>query len=108
MPSKWLRLTLVKSIIGLSPKQEGTVKALGLRRIRQQVTHDDNVVIRGTVNEVVDRILALRETAGDFGTLLYCGKDWTDVALGRRSMELMAEKVMPAVNAALGRRVAAE
>ncbi len=42
MPSKKLRVTLVKSIIGLSPKQEGTVKALGLRRIRQQVTHDDN------------------------------------------------------------------
>jgi alkanesulfonate monooxygenase SsuD/methylene tetrahydromethanopterin reductase-like flavin-dependent oxidoreductase (luciferase family) len=68
----------------------------------------DNIVIRGTVNEVVDRILAMHETIGDFGTLLYCGKDWTDVALGRRSMELMAEKVMPAVNAALGRRVAAE
>ena len=68
----------------------------------------DNVVIRGTVNEVVDAILALRETTGDFGTLLYCGKDWTDPALGRRSMELMAEKVMPAVNAAIGTRVAAE
>jgi alkanesulfonate monooxygenase SsuD/methylene tetrahydromethanopterin reductase-like flavin-dependent oxidoreductase (luciferase family) len=68
----------------------------------------ENIVIRGTVNEVVDRILALHEAAGDFGTLLYCGKDWTDPALGRKSMELMAEKVMPAVNAALPRRVAAE
>jgi alkanesulfonate monooxygenase SsuD/methylene tetrahydromethanopterin reductase-like flavin-dependent oxidoreductase (luciferase family) len=68
----------------------------------------DNIVIRGTVNEVVDRILAMHEAIGDFGTLLYCGKDWTDPALGRRSMELMAEKVMPAVNAALGRRQAAE
>jgi hypothetical protein len=68
----------------------------------------ENVVIRGTVNEVVDRILALHESVGDFGTLLYCGKDWTDPALSRKSMELMAEKVMPAVNAALGKRVAAE
>jgi alkanesulfonate monooxygenase SsuD/methylene tetrahydromethanopterin reductase-like flavin-dependent oxidoreductase (luciferase family) len=68
----------------------------------------DNIVIRGTVNAVVDRILEMHEAVGGFGTLLYCGKDWTDVALGRRSMELMAEKVMPAVNAALGRRVAAE
>ena len=41
MPSKKLKVTLVKSIIGLSPKQEATVKALGLRRIRQQVEHDD-------------------------------------------------------------------
>ena len=63
----------------------------------------ENIVIRGTVNEVVDRILAMHETIGDFGTLLYCGKDWTDVALGRKSMELMAEKVMPAVNAAIGK-----
>jgi alkanesulfonate monooxygenase SsuD/methylene tetrahydromethanopterin reductase-like flavin-dependent oxidoreductase (luciferase family) len=68
----------------------------------------DNVVIRGSVNRVVDGILALQEKIGDFGTLLYCGKDWVDPALSRRSMELMAEKVMPAVNAALGRRVAAE
>ena len=48
------------------------------------------------------------ERIGDFGTLLYCGKDFADPQLGRRSMELMAEKVMPAVNAALGRSVAAE
>ena len=40
MPDKKLRITLVKSIIGLSPKQEATVKALGLRRMRQQVSHE--------------------------------------------------------------------
>ena len=68
----------------------------------------DNLVIRGTVNKVVDDILAMREAIGDFGTLLYCGKDWTDPVLARRSMELMAEKVMPAVNAGLGRPIAAE
>jgi alkanesulfonate monooxygenase SsuD/methylene tetrahydromethanopterin reductase-like flavin-dependent oxidoreductase (luciferase family) len=68
----------------------------------------DNVVIRGSVNRVVDGILALHQQIGDFGTLLYCGKDWADPALSRRSMELMAEKVMPAVNAAIGNRVAAE
>ena len=68
----------------------------------------DNVVIRGSVNRVVDGILALHEKIGDFGTLLYCGKDWADPALSRKSMELMAEKVMPAVNAAIGSRAAAE
>jgi hypothetical protein len=69
----------------------------------------DNLVIRGSVNKVVDEILKLHEVIGDFGTLLYCGKDWTDPALGRKSMQLMAEKVMPAVNAALGKKaVAAE
>ncbi len=52
MPDKRLRITLVKSIIGLSPKQEGTVKALGLRRMWQQVSHDDTPVIRGMIAKV--------------------------------------------------------
>lgn len=68
----------------------------------------DKLVIAGSVNSVVDQLLAFHEKTGDFGTLLYCGKDWTDPALGRQSMILMAEKVMPAVNAALGSRTAAE
>jgi alkanesulfonate monooxygenase SsuD/methylene tetrahydromethanopterin reductase-like flavin-dependent oxidoreductase (luciferase family) len=68
----------------------------------------ENLVIRGSVNRVVDGILALHEKIGDFGTLLYCGMDWADPALSRQSMELMAEKVMPAVNAAIGKRAAAE
>ena len=62
----------------------------------------DNCVIAGTPDEVADQILALREAAGPFGTLVYAGKDWADPQLSRRSMELMAEEVMPAVNAAIG------
>jgi alkanesulfonate monooxygenase SsuD/methylene tetrahydromethanopterin reductase-like flavin-dependent oxidoreductase (luciferase family) len=65
------------------------------------------LVIHGSPSRVVDQLLAFRETTGDFGTLLYAGKDWRDRALGRRSMILMAEKVMPALNAAIGRSVAA-
>ncbi len=53
MPDKKLKVTLTKSIIGLSPKQEATVKALGLRRIRQSVSHDDSVTIRGMIAKVV-------------------------------------------------------
>jgi large subunit ribosomal protein L30 len=49
---KTLKVTLVKSIIGLSPKQEGTVKALGLRHIRQTVEHEDNPTVRGMINAV--------------------------------------------------------
>ena len=58
-------------------------------------------VIAGTVDGVVEQILHLRKTVGPFGTLLYTGHDWMDPALARRSMELMAEEVMPRVNAAL-------
>jgi alkanesulfonate monooxygenase SsuD/methylene tetrahydromethanopterin reductase-like flavin-dependent oxidoreductase (luciferase family) len=68
----------------------------------------DDLVISGTVNDVVDQILAYREFIGDFGTLLYAGHDWQDKPLARRSMELLAEKVMPAVNAAIGQPAAAE
>ena len=62
----------------------------------------NELVIAGGVNEVVDRILALNEKLGGFGELVYAGLDWTDPALARRSMVLMAEQVMPRVNAALG------
>lgn len=62
----------------------------------------DRLVLCGTVNSVVDQILALREEAGDFGELVYAGMDWVDPALARRSMELMAAEVMPRVNQAIG------
>ena len=62
----------------------------------------DNLVIWGSPQKVADDILAFRETVGDFGTLLYAGKDWLDRDLGRRSMILAVEKVIPAVNAAIG------
>jgi alkanesulfonate monooxygenase SsuD/methylene tetrahydromethanopterin reductase-like flavin-dependent oxidoreductase (luciferase family) len=59
----------------------------------------DQLVIAGTASKVVDELLAFRDTVGDFGTLLYCGVDWVEPALARRSLELMAERVMPALNA---------
>jgi alkanesulfonate monooxygenase SsuD/methylene tetrahydromethanopterin reductase-like flavin-dependent oxidoreductase (luciferase family) len=62
----------------------------------------DQMLIAGTVNQVVDRLLAFREKVGPFGRLLYCGHDWADAPAMRRSMELMAEEVMPRVNRALG------
>jgi alkanesulfonate monooxygenase SsuD/methylene tetrahydromethanopterin reductase-like flavin-dependent oxidoreductase (luciferase family) len=61
----------------------------------------DNLVIRGTPEQVAEQILQLRQTIGPFGTLLYVGHDWHDPALARRSMELMTTEVMPRVNRAL-------
>ena len=57
----------------------------------------DELVICGDTNHVIDQILAFRETVGDFGELLYGGVDWLDRDLARKSMELMAEKVIPEV-----------
>ena len=62
----------------------------------------DQLVIAGTPESVSEQILAFRERTGPFGELVYAGLDWVDEGLGRRSMELMATKVMPQVNAALG------
>jgi alkanesulfonate monooxygenase SsuD/methylene tetrahydromethanopterin reductase-like flavin-dependent oxidoreductase (luciferase family) len=59
----------------------------------------DKLVIWGSPRKVADDLLAFREQVGDFGTLLYAGKDWLDRGLGRRSMVLMAEQVLPAINA---------
>ena len=61
----------------------------------------DQCVITGSVNKVVDQILELHQHSGGFGKLVYAGKNWTDPTLSRRSMKLMAEKVIPAVNAAI-------
>jgi alkanesulfonate monooxygenase SsuD/methylene tetrahydromethanopterin reductase-like flavin-dependent oxidoreductase (luciferase family) len=59
----------------------------------------DKLIIHGTPESVTDQLLAFQEETGPFGTLLYAGKDWKDRELGRQSMILMAEKVMPRVNA---------
>jgi len=71
----------------------------------EDITHDyvmDRLVLHGGVNKVVDQILALREIAGPFGELVYAGMDWVDPKLAKRSMQLLAEEVMPRVNAAIG------
>ena len=65
--------------------------------------------VLGHAQSVADQILVFREEVGDFGTLLLAGKDWKDRELGRRNMQLLAEKVLPQVNAAIGKtKVAAE
>lgn len=52
MASKKVKVTLTKSMIGLSPKQEATVRALGLRKMNRSVVHDDTATIRGMIAAV--------------------------------------------------------
>ena len=63
----------------------------------------ERLIIWGTPDKVADELLAFRQETGNFGKLLYAGKDWADPALARRSMVLLAEQVAPAVNKAEGR-----
>jgi large subunit ribosomal protein L30 len=47
-----LRVTLVRSVIGVKPKQRGTIRALGLKRIGHSVEHADRPEIRGMLARV--------------------------------------------------------
>lgn len=47
-----LRVKLVKSPIGNTPRNRATVKALGLRKMQQTVTHKDTPEIRGMIHHV--------------------------------------------------------
>jgi alkanesulfonate monooxygenase SsuD/methylene tetrahydromethanopterin reductase-like flavin-dependent oxidoreductase (luciferase family) len=86
-------------------KKNGRIELFKTRRDQpdDEVTLEsicDRLVIWGTPESVADQILAFQEEVGEFGTLLYAGKDWKDRELGRQSMILMAEKVLPRINAA--------
>lgn len=96
---------LVRKLVGFGGR--GNLFKLDQSEPDESITADSvtpKLVIAGTVNSVVDQILAFREKIGDFGTLVYACHDWLDPALGKRSMQLMAEEVMPRVNAALASR----
>ena len=47
-----LKITLVKSTIGSLKVHKDTVAALGLKKIRGEVIHEDNAVIRGMIFRV--------------------------------------------------------
>jgi large subunit ribosomal protein L30 len=47
-----LRITWVKSSIGYSRRQKGTIRALGLRRLGDVVEQADTPVIRGMIDKV--------------------------------------------------------
>ncbi len=57
-----VRVTQVRSAIGIKPKQRGTLRALGLRRIGRTVEHDDTPVIRGMLAKV-PHLVRVEETS---------------------------------------------
>ena len=50
---KVIRVTLVRSPIGYTKDQKATVLALGLRRMRQTIEHQDNPALRGMIQKVI-------------------------------------------------------
>lgn len=57
---KIVRITLVKSPIGYSERQKGTVRALGLRKMNDTVEHIDSAAVRGMIN-AVSHLLAVED-----------------------------------------------
>lgn len=53
-------------------------------------------VIYGSPKTVVEKLVALREEIGHFGTLIMTSHDWDRPTMWKRSMELMAREVIPA------------
>ena len=47
-----IKVTQVRSGIGTKPKQRGTMRALGLRRINHTVEHADKPEVRGMIARV--------------------------------------------------------
>jgi alkanesulfonate monooxygenase SsuD/methylene tetrahydromethanopterin reductase-like flavin-dependent oxidoreductase (luciferase family) len=99
---------LVRKLVGFSGRSN--LFKLDQAQPDSEITPDyvtRKLVIAGTVDSVVDQLLAFRAQVGDFGTLLYACHDWMDPALGKRSMQLMAEEVMPRLNAAIAKEQSA-
>jgi len=55
-------------------------------------------VIAGSVKTVTDRLIALADRLGPFGTLVSVGHDWDDAHLWQESMRMLAEDVMPVLS----------
>ena len=47
-----VKLTLVKSLIGRKKEHIATVNALGLRKIRKEIEHEEIPQIKGMINKV--------------------------------------------------------
>jgi alkanesulfonate monooxygenase SsuD/methylene tetrahydromethanopterin reductase-like flavin-dependent oxidoreductase (luciferase family) len=58
----------------------------------------DECVIAGSAKTVTDRLMALVDRLGPFGTLVAVGHDWDDTDLWQESMRMLASDVMPAVS----------
>jgi len=56
-----LSITQVRSAIGRSQKQQGTIRALGIRRLHHTVVHNDTPQIRGMITKVVHLVSVSEE-----------------------------------------------
>jgi large subunit ribosomal protein L30 len=58
--SQKIKIRLVKSVIGVLPKQRATVRALGLRKIGSSVKQENNPVIQGMIR-IISHLIVIEE-----------------------------------------------
>jgi large subunit ribosomal protein L30 len=58
--AKKIRITLVRSILGYSPRHRATVRALGLKRMHQTVELPDSSTLRGMLY-IVSQLVKVEE-----------------------------------------------
>ena len=68
----------------------------------------DMMVLSGSPKRVLDKLVALVDEIGWFGTLLVTHKDWDNPAMHRNSMRLIAEQVMPRLGQHMATKQAAD
>jgi len=59
--TRTMKLQLVRSPIGGTERQRATVRALGLRKLRQVVEHPDSPVTRGMVEKVAHLVRVVED-----------------------------------------------
>jgi hypothetical protein len=84
-------LAAAKRLVMVKPRPEMTDDECTPEAMMQEC------VIHGSPRTVLDKLVALRDRVGPFGTLLQIGLDWSgpNEAWEREGMQLLAQKVMP-------------
>jgi alkanesulfonate monooxygenase SsuD/methylene tetrahydromethanopterin reductase-like flavin-dependent oxidoreductase (luciferase family) len=84
-------LAAAKRLVMVKPRPEMTDEECTPEAMMQEC------VIHGSPRTVLDKLVALRDRVGPFGTLLQIGLDWSgpNEAWEREGMQLLAQKVMP-------------
>ena len=86
----------VRRIAEFRDRQEAPVETLNAFLEVEQALEE--CVIAGSVQTVTERLIALTDRLGPFGTLISVGHDWDDAQLWRDSMRKLSEDVMPVVS----------
>jgi limonene 1,2-monooxygenase len=75
-------------------------------QVAQGGAEGGGAAVIGTPDDLVEAILQLQETTGGFGVVLGFANDWANMEATRRSWDLVARYVIPAVNGTIRPQIA--